>query len=116
MNRYNFTITVETNKILSGDDKLKMLADLRARLMGYQTETPDSLKDGNITIRREISLDDIAEAIGVLTSNANLIDPRSIKNCYHYDAAQGRHKCVNVKVKSTKCRGVCEFYKDKRKY
>lgn len=63
MNKYNFNIKVETDKVLNNDQKSEILADFRARLNGLHTECPENLKDANIVITREVTLEDIGEAL-----------------------------------------------------
>jgi len=42
-------------------------------------------------------------------------DERTIEDCIHYDCYQGRHKCTNPDIKSSKCQGVCVKFTPKKK-
>lgn len=65
MNKYIFNIKIETDKVFNNEDKDVILNDFRARLSGYTTETPECLKGASIEITREVSLNDIAEALNL---------------------------------------------------
>lgn len=110
MNKTKYIINVETQQELNNDQKTELLADFRARLMGYHTEAPDFIRGSNITITRELTNEDIKNS---LTPPRKEIQ-KYFTFCKHYDEAQGRHKCVNPLVKANRCNGVCEHYEDIR--
>lgn len=107
MNKYIFNIIVKTDKVLNNADKSEILADFRARLNGYSTECPKCLKEADIQITREVTMDDIGEALKGIPK-ANPVNPET---CWYYDEAQGRHHCTNDLVKCIKCEGVCKYYR-----
>lgn len=75
-----------------------MLAYVRNALSSFSTNYPES----KLVVTKEVTDEEIMEAIKG--------DSQTVKNCSYYEEAQGRHKCLNDLVKSTKCRGVCKFY------
>lgn len=40
------------------------------------------------------------------------VDLPSTDKCKFYDCDQGRYKCINPKVKSSRCKGVCVNYEE----
>lgn len=98
----DFIVNIETEYPLSNAGQLEVLADIRNALQTLKTIYPKI----DITVSKVVSNEDIMKAI---RSDNQIID-----NCLYYDESQGRHKCTNNLVKSSKCRGVCKNYKDKR--
>ena len=99
-----FQIIIDTSGSLppSNEQRMEMLAYVRTVLKNFTTNFPET----KFTVLSEVTLDEIAEAIHG--------DNQSKLNCVYYDCAQGRHKCVNPVVKSSRCNGVCKDYNDKR--
>ena len=112
MKRYTFNITVETNKDLNNEDKSEVMEAIKLHI-GRIKKTGSFVLDGSkLTVSREVTMGDLAEAMGVSTSNTDSIDSQSREQCSYHDEAQGRHRCFNPVVKSAKCEGVCKDYKD----
>ena len=105
---YTFNISVITDRILNNDDKSEVMEAIKANIGRIKKAGGHLLHDSEIQVTREVSLEDIGEAIGVPIPTINY--PQTRENCYHFDEAQGRHHCVNVVVKSTTCGGVCKHY------
>jgi hypothetical protein len=105
MTKAKYFIDVDSRHPLSLEQKMELLADFRNALRGFKTTHPDL----SLTVSREISNEDIMEVL-----HAPLSDSQEIENCVFYDEAQGRHKCTNPVVKSSRCHGVCKDYEDKR--
>ena len=111
---YTFNISVITDRILNNDDKSEVMEAIKANIGRIKKTGGHLLHDSEIQVTREVSLEDIGEAIGVPIPTINY--PQTRENCYHFDEAQGRHKCINPILRTTRCMGVCASYKDKRIY
>jgi len=75
-----------------------MLAYVRTMLKNFTTNFPET----KFTVLSEVTIEEIMEVIR-----------EGREHCVYYDCAQGRHKCVNPVVKSSRCNGVCKDYKPK---
>lgn len=98
-----FNLTIDTEHPLTAEGKMKLLRIIRNTLDRLETYYPNV----DITVQKEVTYEELMVAIRE--------DSQTIDTCKFYDEAQGRHKCRNGLVKSTKCGGVCKDYKDKRK-
>ncbi len=96
-------IVIETPYDVSLEGQVEMLAYIRQSLGNFSNVFPEAA----IMTGRVPSEEEIMEALRS--------DSQTRETCYYYDEAQGRHKCTNDLVKSTKCRGVCKFYWSKNK-
>ena len=112
---YRFNVLVITDKVLNNDDKSEVMEAIKSQIGRIKKAGGHFLHESEIQVTREVSLNDIAEAIGVSTSNTDPVDSQTSENCAYYDEAQGRHNCTNDLVKSDECNGVCKFYWSKNK-
>ncbi len=87
-----------TSSVIGKEHQMEMLAYVRNSLSNFTTNYPES----KLTVSMEVSDNEIMEAIRG--------DSQTKENCYYFDEAQGRHKCNNDLVKSSKCTSVCKFY------
>lgn len=100
-----FFIDIETEQELNNEIQMELLVDIRSAVKSLRYRFPSA----DIKVTRQVSNDDIMEAIRELQSEKRLED-----DCVYYDEAQGRHKCTNEMVKSHRCEGVCKFYWTKK--
>lgn len=96
-------IFINTEHDVSVEQQVEMLAYIRQSLQNFTKIFPDT----TLMSGREPSNEEIMEAIRG--------DSQTKENCFYFDEAQGRHKCTNDLVKSTKCRGVCKHYWSKNR-
>lgn len=99
-----FFIDIETEQNLNNEIQMELLVDIRNAVKSLRYRFPNA----DIRVTRQVSNDDIMEAIHELQSE------KRVEDCVYFDEAQGRGYCVNKNVKSKKCEGICKFYWDKK--
>lgn len=101
------------------DDKIKAVQDWRdaqAQQLKEDTKDMSSLErvQGALQLHH---IDGILKGLDIALNILRKDEPkdnRTIEDCIHYDCYQGRHKCTNSDVKSSKCQGVCDKFTPKK--
>lgn len=112
---HRFNISVITDRVLNNDDKSEVMEAIKSQVGRIKKAGGHLLHDSEIRVSREVGLNDIAEAIGVSTSNTDPIDFQTIKDCKFYDEAQGRHKCSHP-FATGRCIGICSGFMKRESY
>lgn len=63
MSKIKISINVETEKELSLNDIYIIMQDFKARLEGYTTEVPEQLKNANLNVDENYSVDNVEKNI-----------------------------------------------------
>lgn len=59
MSKLKMSINIKTEKELDIEDIYIIMQDIKARLEGYVTDVPEQLKDANLNIDENYSIDDV---------------------------------------------------------
>lgn len=95
-----FIITAESEHRLCNEIQMELLAQIRNAINKISSSYPE-LK---FVVHKEVTMEDLKEDE----------ERKNVMNCLYFDEAQGRNKCVNKKVTSNICEGICKYYWNKK--